>query len=150
MSYGIRVGAGFKERQVGHVVQTGQGVEEFGAAWVRFDNGLNLVFKTSWAMHMNTLGGTFFCGTKGGLRLDPLTLYRDEFGYMTDAAVQHVKGLDFREMFVLEHAAFARAVLEDLPTPVPGDQFLTTQVIIQGLIDSAEAGREVAVHMPET
>ena len=32
-------------------------VEEFGAAWVRFENGAAMVFKISWAMHQDSLGG---------------------------------------------------------------------------------------------
>ena len=32
-------------------------VEEFGAAWVRFENGGVMVFKISWAVHQDSLGG---------------------------------------------------------------------------------------------
>ena len=69
-------------------------VEDFAAAWVRFDNGIRMVFKTCWCMHLDTLGGTFLLGTKAGLRIGVsevtspkpgVTLYRDEFGALPPA-----------------------------------------------------------------
>ena len=45
--------------------------------------------------------------------------------------------------------AFAEAIWNGTPSPVPAEEMLITNVIIQGLIDSAKAGREVAVSVPE-
>jgi hypothetical protein len=45
--------------------------------------------------------------------------------------------------------AFAEAIWEGKPSPVPAQEMLITNVIIQGLIDSAAAGREVEVTVPE-
>lgn len=53
------------------------------------------------------------------------------------------------ELFRRENLAFAEAIREGLPSPIPPEQMLLTNVIIQGLIDSAQAGREVAVAVPE-
>jgi predicted dehydrogenase len=39
-------------------------VEDFGVASVRFGNGALMTFKTSWIMHMDSLGGTFFLGPR--------------------------------------------------------------------------------------
>ncbi|TAK25833.1 MAG: Gfo/Idh/MocA family oxidoreductase, partial [Chloroflexota bacterium] len=50
-------------------------VEEYAFAFVRFDNGSAMTIKSTWAAHADTLGRTFFLGTKGGLALDPLELY---------------------------------------------------------------------------
>src|SRR5947199_218614 len=47
-------------------------VEEFGAAWVRFSTGLVLLFKTSWAVHIDSLGRSYFLGDRGGVAMDPL------------------------------------------------------------------------------
>jgi predicted dehydrogenase len=59
-------------------------VEEFGAAFVRFSNGSAMVFKISWAVHLESLGKSYFLGPKGGMQLDPLEIYRDEFGTMVN------------------------------------------------------------------
>jgi predicted dehydrogenase len=124
-------------------------VEDFGVASVRFDNGALMVFKTSWIMHMDTLGGTFFLGTKAGLRLDPLTIYRHQWGAMTDTVVQNIPKVEGVDLFRLENLAFAEAIRENKPSPIPADQMLLTNVIIQGLVDSAAAGREVKVSVPD-
>ncbi|MBL7200365.1 MAG: Gfo/Idh/MocA family oxidoreductase [Anaerolineae bacterium] len=134
-------------------------VEDFAAAWVRFENGARLVFKTSWCMHMDSLGGTFFLGTKAGLRVgvgevrgpeEGVTVYRDEFGAMTDAAVQNVRPVEGIELFRRENAAFADAVREGKPSPIDPGGMLLTNVIIQGVIDSSAAGgKEIEVKVPD-
>jgi predicted dehydrogenase len=116
---------------------------------VRFDTGAAMVFKTAWIMHQDDLGGTFFLGTHAGLRLYPLTLYRHEFGLMTNTAPQEVHDVEDIELFRREHLAFADAIREGKPSPIPADQLLLTNMIIQGLIDSAAAGREVTVSIPD-
>ena len=123
-------------------------VEDFGVASVRFDNGALMTFKTCWIMHMDSLGGTFFLGTKAGLRMDPLTVYRHEWGVLTDTVVQNVKATEPVEQFRRENVAFAEAIRDSQPSPIPADEMLLTNVIIQGLIDSAATGREVEVSVP--
>jgi predicted dehydrogenase len=133
-------------------------VEDFASAWVRFENGARLVFKTSWCMHMDSLGGTFFLGTKAGLRIgvgevrgpeEGVTVYRDQFGALTNISVENVRSVEGIELFRRENAAFADAVRESKPAPIDPDGMLLTNVIIQGVIDSAAAGgREVEVTIP--
>jgi predicted dehydrogenase len=123
-------------------------VEDFGAAWVRFDTGLVMVFKTSWAMHMDNIGGTFFLGTKAGLHLDPLTLYRNEYGLMVNSIPQEIPQVESIQLFKQENEAFADAIREGKPSPIPPEQLLLTNVIIQGVIDSAVVGHEIAVTVP--
>lgn len=133
-------------------------VEDFAAAWVRFDNGLRLVFKTSWCMHLDSMGGTFFMGTQAGLRIgvsevrgpqEGVWVYRDEFGALTDVQIQGIRPVEGIELFRREDAAFADAVREGKPSPVNPDGVLLTNVIIQGVMDSAAAGgQEIEVTVP--
>jgi predicted dehydrogenase len=133
-------------------------VEDFAAAWVRFENGARLVFKTSWCMHLDSMGGTFFLGEKAGLRIgvgevrgpeEGVWVYRDEFGALTDVQIQGVRSVEGIELFRRENAAFAEAVREGKPSPVDADGMLLTNVIIQGVMDSAAAGgKEVPVTIP--
>jgi predicted dehydrogenase len=125
-------------------------VEDFGVAWVRFDNGAAMVFKTAWIMHMDDLGGTFFLGDKAGLRMHPLTLYRHEWGLMTDTQVKGIQEVEDIELFRRENAAFADAIRAGKPSPISADEMIYTNVIIQGLIDSTAAGHEVQVSVPQT
>lgn len=126
-------------------------VEELGTAWIRFTNGSVLVFKTSWAMHMDTLGGTFFLGTRAGLRLEPeIRVFRDEWGYLTDVIPHAAPPKDFRELFRLEIEDFYAAIRAGRPSPIDPEEALMTNVIIDGILASTRAsGREVAVAMPK-
>jgi predicted dehydrogenase len=124
-------------------------VEDFGVASVRFENGALMIFKTAWIMHMDSLGGTFFLGTQAGLRLNPLTVYRHQWGTLTDTVVQNVRETEPVEQFRRENVAFAEAIREGKPSPIPPEQMLLTNVIIQGLIDSAASGAEVKVSIPD-
>lgn len=123
-------------------------VEDFGVAWVRFENDAVLVFKTCWLMHMDTLGPTFFLGTKAGLKLNPLTLFKQEAGLLMDTLIKDLP--ENEDLFRIENLAFADAVREGKPSPLPAEKMILTNVIIQGLIDSAAAGgREIKVSVPE-
>jgi predicted dehydrogenase len=97
-------------------------VDEFGAAWIRFDNGAVLVFKISWAVHAESLGQTYFLGTKGGLQLSPLTIYRDEFGSMVNVTPVHLRSEPDR--FKEETGAFVNAVRSGGPNPIPIEEVI--------------------------
>ena len=124
-------------------------VEDFGVAWVRFEDGAVLVFKTCWAMHMDSLGSTFFLGTKAGLKTSPFTVFRNDFGMLTDVTPKNLPATDYGLHFRQENLAFAKAIREGLPSPVPPEEVLLTNVIIQGLVDSAKVGHEIEVTVPE-
>jgi predicted dehydrogenase len=125
------------------------GVEDFGVAWVRFENGAVLVFKTCWCMHMDSLGDTFFLGTEAGLKLRPLTVFRHQWGMLTDTTPQRVPPTEGQVQFRQQNVAFAQAIRAGGPSPIPPEEVLMTNVIIQGLIDSAAAGHEIEVSMPD-
>lgn len=130
-------------------------VEDFACGWVLFDNGARLVFKTCWCMNMDSLGGTIFLGTKAGLRIgvgevrgpqEGVVVYRDEFGEPITINVPVGGHVD---VFRAEDSAFIEAVREGKPSPIDPDGVLLTNVIIQGVIDSANSGgHEVKVSVP--
>ena len=122
-------------------------VEDFGIASVRFETGAMLVFKTSWIMHMDSLGTNLLLGTKAGMKMRPLTLFTHDYNRLVDISPQ--PGKKDGDLFLAKNMAFAEAIWNGTPSPVPADEMLITNVIIQGLIDSAKAGREVAVSVPE-
>ncbi len=122
-------------------------VEDFGVATVRFENGALMVFKTSWIMHMDSLGSNLVLGTKAGMKMHPLTLFTHDYNRLVDISPQ--PGSKDGDLFLAKNMAFAEAIWEGKPSPIPADEMLITNVIIQGLIDSAKAGREVAVSVPE-
>ncbi len=139
-------------------VQHESEVEDFAAAWVRFDDGSVLVLKTSWALNMDSLGTTYFLGEKAGLRLgvgevngsaDGVSIYRDEFGAMTKVDVQGVTPVENFELFRREDRAWAEAVRTNSPSPVDPAGVLLATAIIDAAFQSADSGREVEVHAPK-
>ncbi|MFC5699674.1 Gfo/Idh/MocA family protein [Cohnella faecalis] len=137
-------------------------VEDFGVAMVRFENELVLQFKISWAMHMDTLGATMFLGTDAGLKVTPagsgpwsgvwdgaigeMTLFHDDFGGHTSTAVPLIG--HSLNLFDEKVRDFAEAVRDGRSAPIPGEQILIQQAIIDGVLRSAEARREVSVELP--
>jgi predicted dehydrogenase len=137
-------------------------VEDFGVAMVRFESDLVLQFKISWAMHMDSLGSTMFLGTDGGLKVEPygtgnwsgvwdgkvgsMTLFHDFMGQQTATPVPVIE--HSKELFFEKVRDFVDAVREGLPAPIPGEQILIQQAIIDGVLRSAELKREVAIELP--
>src|SRR5438270_115232 len=121
-------------------------VEEFGSAFVRFSNGSAMVFKISWAVHLESLGKSYFLGPKGGMQIDPLEIYRDEFGTMVNITPKLPD--DRVDRFKEEMQAFTDAIREDRPAPIPAEEVVWTNVIMDGIYRSAAEGREVAVALP--
>jgi predicted dehydrogenase len=138
-------------------------VEDFGVAMVRLEGGKVLNFKISWAMHMDSLGSTLFLGTDAGLKLTPagsgpwsgvwdggigsITLFHDVLGHHTESPIP-VQGHN-RDIFYEKVRAFVVAILEDKPAPIPGEEILINQAIIDGILRSSELGREVEIIIPE-
>ena len=141
-------------------------VEEFGAAWVRFENGGVMVFKISWAIHNDSLGSNFCLGKEAGISLDGPVVYADAY---TDELKELVKaegltaepnppegmttirfsGFPEVDVWEAQMSAFREAVKTDGPSPIPPEGVLLTNVIMDGIFRSHEAGKEVAVKVPE-
>lgn len=136
-------------------------VEDFGVALVRFENGMVLNFKIAWAMHMDTLGATMFLGTDAGLKVLPygsgpwsgvwdgkigsMTLFHDEFGQPTETPIPLIE--HSLNLFDEKVRDFAEAVRDGRPAPIPAEQILIQQAIIDGVLRSAEARREVEIRL---
>ncbi len=137
-------------------------VEDFGVALIRLEGGKVLNFKISWAMHMDSLGPTLFLGTDAGLKVLPagsgpwsgvwdggigsMTLFHDIDGHHTESPLtvrQHNVNIFYEKV-----RDFVRAIQEGAPAPIPTDQILINQAIIDGILRSAELGREVEISIP--
>jgi len=69
---------------------SGYDVEEFAAAFVRFEGNLTLFFEEAWASHMDGGTGERIMGSQGGLKLGPLSYF------------SNVEGIDANTTFVLD------------------------------------------------
>jgi predicted dehydrogenase len=138
-------------------------VEDFGAALVRLEGDVVLNFTTSWAMHMDTMGPAVFLGTDAGLKVTPsgsgpfwgawdggiaaATLYHDVMGLNTESPVPLRR--HNLNVFNEKVKAFVVAIQEGKPAPIPGEQIVRNQAVIDGILRSAAEKREVAIDIPE-
>ena len=133
-------------------------VDDFAAAFVRLEGGIILDFRIAWAMHLDTPGDTIIMGTKGSLRIPstecwngttggPMTLYSDVAGNHVETVIPLVE--DEGNLFERKCRTFLDAVKEGKSAPVPSWQILYNQAIIDGIVRSAQCGREVEIEIPE-
>ncbi len=140
-------------------------VDDFTCALIRFDDGLVLDFRMSWAMHMDTMGDTLFLGTKAGLKvkspnphlnwggawdgsIGDVFLYTDLCGNQTEMKIP-LKTTEKSNNFALKCRDFLDAVKTGGPSPIPWQQIIYNQAIIDGIIRSSALRREVDIVMPE-
>ncbi len=136
-------------------------VDDFAAAFVRLEGGIVLDFRISWAMHMDTCGDALILGTKGGLRIPstecwngefttPLKVYRDIGG---EQMCYEVPMIDTKvSLFYQKLRAFINEVKKPAgegKATVSSAEILYNQAIIDGIVKSAELGKEIEIEVPE-
>ena len=139
-------------------------VDDFAAAFVRLEGGITLDFRMSWKMNMDTTGDFIFLGTDAGLKVKQpnlstwggawdgpvgeIKLMHDVFGKPTETIIplddNHGPGL-----FEKKVKAFVDAIINKKPAPIPTSQIIYNQAIIDGIIRSKDAGKEVDVVINE-
>jgi len=120
-------------------------VEEFAAAFVRFENGATLILEVSWLLHHETQGDDthlWLYGDKGGGHWpSPSVVSQDNEACRLDSrSLTYEEGV---KAHARECVVFADAVANGKPSPVPAEQSLDVQVILDALYRSAETGREI-------
>jgi predicted dehydrogenase len=123
-------------------------VEEFAAAFVRFDNGATLVLEVSWLLnHPKTHGEDmqmWLYGDRGGAHWPANVVLKTDNATRQHFDVQ-LQNKDGGEPHALECMAFAEAVATGAPSPVPPEQSLDVILILDALYTSAAEGREVRI-----
>jgi len=119
--------------------------EDFAVALVRFQDGRTLSVGASFALNLpQEMTGVTLCGTKGGLTLWPPVLVTESDGIVANVTPQ-VTAYGGADSFYNELSALVQAVRTDGPSPVPGEQALITQRILDAIYLSGAKGREVKV-----
>ena len=136
-------------------------VDDFGGALIRLEGGVIVDFRIAWAMNINTPGDTILLGTKAGLRIPStdcwngtvggeMTLYRHCAGSPIEAKIPLEKDKpEDGTLWDRKIGSFVDAVKYGLPSPIPSEQILKNQAIIDGVVRSAACGKEVEIVMPE-
>ena len=132
-------------------------VDDFAAGFIRLEGDIILDFRISWAMNMDSCGDALILGTKGGLRIPSTECWNGEFDkpltvYKTigDTTLQYqVPMKPTSDLFYKKLRSFVDAVKNGGKATVPSSEILYNQAIIDGIVRSAEQGREIAVDIPE-
>jgi predicted dehydrogenase len=123
-------------------------VEEFAAAFIRFSNGATLVLEVAWLLnHPKTHGEDmqmWLYGDKGGAHWPENVLLQTNNSTQQHLDIQ-LQNAGTDEPHAKECVAFAEAVAEGKPSPVPAEQSLDVITILDALYKSAGSSREVVL-----
>ncbi len=135
-------------------------VDDFAAAFIRLEGDVILDFRISWAMNMDTPGDTIILGTEGGLRIPstncwngtvggPMKLYKNVGSSQVEFEIPLVQNTGYaaKDLFYAKIHSFVDAILEGGTAPVPTSQIYYNQAIIDGIMKSAECGREIKMDL---
>ena len=123
-------------------------VEDFAAAFVRFENGATMILEVSWLLHHNTMGEDmqmWLYGTKGGSHWPNCEIFQTN-----NATKQHynralMNTKDKLEAHAQECVEFSQAIVDGAPPPVPAEQSMQVMAILDGIYRSQKAGKEVKI-----
>lgn len=115
--------------------------EDSACGVIHFENGAAMMFEVSWALNAPNTTYTQICGSKAGATLEPLTIYGEEMGYLTDNAP---KGENVN-IFEAEIAHFIDCLRTGKHPASDLDQAVTMQRMLQGIYDSAKLHKEVEI-----
>ncbi|MCD6406148.1 MAG: Gfo/Idh/MocA family oxidoreductase [Planctomycetes bacterium] len=119
-------------------------VEDHAVAQLRLEGGAVLSFETSWASHIKEKSRNWveICGTKAGAKLDPLEVYTERDGVLTDE-IPHVKSTGWIESIEMEAGHFAGCIRTGKTPLSPGEHGVDIMIILDAIYKSARLGREV-------
>jgi predicted dehydrogenase len=127
-------------------------VEDFAAAFVRFDTGATLVIEVSWLLHHKVPQGSedmqmWLYGTKAGSHWPSCEIYEssNQTRQHFNRTLQNTRNL--LEPHAQECVEFAEAIVAGAPSPVPAEQSMQVMGILDGIYRSQAAGREVKVNL---
>jgi len=132
--------------QWGGDIPSGFDVDEFSTAFVRFENGASLIVEVSWLLHHGSDGDdvqTWLYGTRGGAHWPKCEIYESD-----NRRKQHYnRSLKVTDEKLRPHhqeiVDFAQAIVDGRPSPVPSEQSLQVQMILEAIYRSQESGAEV-------
>ncbi len=136
------------------------GVDDFASAYIRLENGCIIDFRIAWYMHLDTTGDTIIMGTKGSLRIPStecwngslnadMKIYHDFLGKPVETIVPLLKNPEGVTTVDGKIRAFLDACKNGTPAPVPSDEIIINQAIIDGIVKSSKLGREIEINIPE-
>ena len=119
--------------------------DDYAGGFITFEGGIGLQVESFWASHQPDEFQIELFGTEAGATLSPLRIFRtDESGTSEDINVnlgpsKHNESWDA----IADH--FIECILDDVSCKAPLRHGLIVQQMMEGLLRSAETGREVKI-----
>jgi predicted dehydrogenase len=121
-------------------------VEDFAAAFVRFENGTTLVLEVSWMLHHHAEGEdkqVWLYGTQAGCHWPSCEFYETNYATQQHYNRRLMLTQDALKPHAQECVEFAQAIVDGAPSPVPAEQSLQVMTILDGIYRSQKAGGEI-------
>ncbi len=119
--------------------------EDSGAGCIRFENGAMMLFEASWAINGPEFSQTQIYGSKAGAVVVPEPMiYGERNGYLSDDKVLFAKG-DHFENELRYFGQYVRGEIDVKDLKLTPAHAIQLQSMIQGIYDSAKAGKEVTL-----
>ena len=134
-----------KRRETG-----GYDVEELGLGLVRFEGGMTLDIIEAWAIHLDSLEGSYIVGSQGGIRLQPFSFHTTMDDIATDSTFD-VKGAcnrwkdlgEDQDAYDGSQPHWIAALQGRVPLLPTAEVALETMLVSEGIYLSDRLGREV-------
>ena len=114
--------------------------DDYAGGFIRFDGGIGLQVESFWASHQPEEFQIELFGTEAGARYAPLTLYRTEGRVPQDVAMKLPPGPSAWDNIA---GHFINCILDGVKCDAPLRHGLIVQQMMEGLLRSAETGREI-------
>ena len=118
--------------------------EDSACAIIHFENGATMMAEVSWAINMepeSTTEYTHIMGSKAGAKMNPLRIYGEENGYLSDMTIPVGK----MNAYEAEIDYFLNCVRTGTKPLSNQDDGLTMMKILEGIYTSANEHREITV-----
>ena len=118
-------------------------VEDWGAGFIRFENGTTLSLEASFAANIvEDVFNFTLMGDRGGCQLDPLRLCHEEARMLVEVTPKSLPKVNSHEE---EIRRWVECLRTDGPVPVPAEEALNVTKILDAIYESSEKGHEVAI-----
>ena len=127
-------------------------VEDFGTALVRFEEGITLFFAHSWAINFKEQWQVRIAGSRGSAEIYPFSNPKLRLMHGGYSVLAELTPTDLPPGSIdidYEVKQFVQAIEHRLPSPVPADTFLYTNLIFDAIYRSTDLGREVSLDLPD-
>lgn len=125
-------------------------VEDFAVGLIKFDNGAVVSLESSFMSNGPEKFETFLYGSKAGAKVDPyasgnaaLEIFTEQNKLLMNVQPGNIPSVE--SAHVDEVKAFVNAILNDEPSPVPGENGLILNAIFDAIYKSSETGEEQKV-----